>query len=168
MTSLIEKAKIFACEAHGTQKYGKFPYSYHLKEVVDILTEHKEASEYLQVAAWLHDVLEDTDKTFEWLICEFGKTISRTVYAVTDEPGKNREERHLRTYPKILAAGRDATALKLADRIANTRNSLKYNHKIYKMYAKEYTNFKFKLKISGELKNMWATLDVLMSKKIEK
>jgi guanosine-3',5'-bis(diphosphate) 3'-pyrophosphohydrolase len=180
--STIEKAKLFAFNAHGDQMYGEFPYSRHLQNVVDALnetyptcrpeTDHPLEQEMnnrtaVTVAAWLHDTIEDTSVTFEDVFNEFGRIVARIVFACTDEPGKNRKERHERTYPKLIAAGRDAIAVKLADRIANVRHSVTHNHGMFQMYQKEYAEFKKALHLPGELKEMWATLDVLMQHKVE-
>jgi (p)ppGpp synthase/HD superfamily hydrolase len=169
-----EKAKLFALKAHGDQKYGELPYEKHLQDVVDALKEHiplgdyyPDSEEYLVSAAWLHDVIEDTDTTFRQVFEEFGRYVARLVFACTDEPGKNRRERHERTYPKLIAAGREAIAIKLADRIANVRHAVAFNHGMLKMYQKEYADFKAALHLPGELKEMWATLDVLMQHKVE-
>lgn len=163
-----EKAKQFATKAHGDQKYGDFDYTKHLQDVEDVLKEFDQfCTPYMCAAGWLHDTIEDTDITFDKMVDEFGRNLARVVFAVSDEPGKNRKERHERTYPKLRAAGRDAICVKLADRIANVRHSLTYNHGLYKMYQKEYVDFRAYLKMPGELKEMWAALDVLMLYKLE-
>ena len=162
--STINKAKLFALQAHRDQKYGEFPYSYHLEKVSENLNKYRpgDLNESCFVAAWLHDTIEDTEITFQQLFDEFGRTVARIVFACTDEPGANRKERHERTYPKLMAAGRDAIAVKLADRISNVEHSLHYNHGMFQMYQKEYPDFKKALHLPGELKEMWATLDTLM------
>jgi guanosine-3',5'-bis(diphosphate) 3'-pyrophosphohydrolase len=172
--STVEKAKLFAASVHAGQKYGEFPYTKHLEDVVAVLKEllplgdyYPNSEESVLTAAWLHDAIEDTDTTFEQIFDEFGRYVARVVFACTDEPGKNRRERHERTYPKLKAAGREAIAVKLADRIANVRHSMTYNHSMLQMYQKEYAEFKKALHLPGELKEMWATLDVLMQHKIE-
>ena len=167
----VDKARIFAIKAHTGQQYGAFEYHKHLEDVVCVLKEllitSKEPGEAMLTAAWLHDTIEDTSTTFQELFTEFGRNVARIVLACTDEPGKNRKERHERTYPKLMAAGREAIAVKLADRIANVRHSLQYNHGRFSMYQKEYEAFKTALHLPGELKEMWATLDVLMQRAIE-
>lgn len=130
MSNLLE-AIVFARDAHGNQKYGDAPYWTHLESVArklgDLLNrerglmffDHKIALS----AAWLHDVLEDTATTQQAIRSEFGDAVAELVIAVTDEPGANRKERKSRTYPKIRTIGALAVALKLADRLANVRES---------------------------------------------
>jgi (p)ppGpp synthase/HD superfamily hydrolase len=169
--SVIEKARLFALKAHGDQKYGEHPYIYHLESVAAVLIEHEMGvggdHEAVYVASWLHDVIEDTDTTFEQVFEEFGRVVARIVFACSDEPGKNRRERHERTYPKLKAAGREAIAVKLADRIANVRHSAQHNHGMLKMYQREYAEFKKALHLPGELKSLWASLDCLMLHEVE-
>ena len=171
--NIISKVKKFVedeCKK-PTSKYGYEPFTFHFvpmvrhaKELADKLGGDKEV---IVLAAWLHDIIEDTSITFQEVFYEFGRHVARIVFACTDEPGKNRRERHERTYPKLMAAGRDAIAVKLADRIANMEHSLQYNHGMFKMYQKEYPEFKKALHLPGELKEMWAALDVLMQHRLE-
>lgn len=166
--AFVEKARLFAIKAHGKQMYGEKPYSFHLGEVHRCLTEYcPAASEHMEAAAWLHDTIEDTEVTFDDIFKEFGRNVARIVFAVTNEEGRNRKERHKRTYPKIMACGRDAIAVKLADRISNTTHSLQNNHGLFRMYQKEHVGFKKALHLPGELKSMWSALDVLMATEIE-
>jgi guanosine-3',5'-bis(diphosphate) 3'-pyrophosphohydrolase len=174
LMSIVEKARLFAIKHHANQKYGELPYEYHLTKVYNKLAENDAGDtlgEYVMAAGWLHDVLEDTPVTFDEIFREFGRVIARLVYACTDEKGcsekPNRAERHKHTYPKLKAAGREAIAVKLADRIANVEHSLKLNHSMFKKYQQEYPEFKAMLRMPGELKKLWAELDVLMATTIE-
>lgn len=163
MNGLINKAREFATKAHGDQKYGKeLPYAYHLEQVV-LVARRYGLHEDVQVAAWLHDTLEDTDVTFEELMKEFGVTVFDLVNAVTNEAGANRKERHAKTYPKIR---RDpsAVALKLCDRIANVSFSIERNDKIMELYVKEHDSFVAALQQPNELSSMWCELDNLIVK----
>ena len=139
---IIQKAQQFAIAKHGNQKYGDYPYSYHLNYVVDILIEYGYGQdETIICGAWLHDTIEDTDTTYEMLMLEFTKEIADIVYDVSSEAGKNRIERLTKTAPKIIA-NKKALILKLADRIANTKFSLDSGSKIYQMYRREFAQFK--------------------------
>jgi (p)ppGpp synthase/HD superfamily hydrolase len=162
----------YAIEKHAGQKYGNDDYSTHLRAVGQVINRfgYEFSSKELELlldCAWLHDILEDTTTTKCELDKLFGSDVANLIYAVSDEQGKTRKERHERTYPKLKAAGRDAIAVKLADRIANCQHSLTHNHSMLKMYQSEYPEFKAALHLAGELKDMWAELDVLMSHKIE-
>lgn len=151
-------ARLFAIRAHGEQKYGQQPYSVHLDEVVSVLKEFGNFDEALLSAGYLHDVLEDTSVTREELRATFDGETSLLVELVTDQPGRNRTERHAATYPGI-ALHPKAITLKLADRIANARASRA--HSLLEMYRKEYQEFKNALKREGH-GALWAELDRLL------
>lgn len=161
MTSLEFKARQFAVKAHGDQKYSDRPYVVHLDEVYYVAKKFDAPSDIL-IAAFLHDILEDTSVTKEELEKEFGTEISDLVYAVTDEPGKNREERKIKTYEKVIKFGANAIMLKLIDRIANVLASRAYRREDkLKMYKDEYEVFRKSLFIENKHDQMWKALDRL-------
>lgn len=161
--SSLEDVKKFAVERHGDQKYSSGPYSIHLAAVSAVLSRFGIVDENLHKAAWLHDVVEDTPTKLEEVKTLFGPVVADLVHRVTNGPGKNRKERHENTYPKIFASD-DAITLKLADRIANTEQSIKDNGDLLQMYIKEYPDFKYMLFKPGSHDEMWLHLDKLVSR----
>lgn len=163
MSPLETHAKAIAEQAHTGQMYGDRPYIEHCAEVVEVLKEF-ELGRYpaLLAAGWLHDVLEDcTGWTERWLADELGNQVAaRLVANVTEEPGLNRYERHLLTFPKIRRDPR-SVALKLADRIANVRAAMKYGDSRLEMYVKEHPLFRAAL-LSYDNEDMWTCLDALI------
>jgi (p)ppGpp synthase/HD superfamily hydrolase len=159
--SIAEKAKIFAIDAHSGQNYGAHPYMLHLEGVVAILKHFGYIDDHILAAAWLHDVLEDTNTTKGDLAHHFPDEVICLVDALTDRPGANRRERNALTYPRIRKAGRDAVAIKLADRISNTIVSLQDGTRFMKMYQSEYPRFRELLWVPGEHAAMWRLLEVL-------
>lgn len=168
----LERAKRLAEKAHSGQTYGEYPYTHHLFGTWDVLGKYgftgrepdrrsRERSQRLILAAMLHDTLEDTDLTYGELEGEFGREVADLVFAVTNEPGANRRERFLRTYPKIRAHP-DATILKLADRIANVIHALQSNWDILGMYCGEWREFEKALRVPGECDAMWEHLESLL------
>jgi (p)ppGpp synthase/HD superfamily hydrolase len=169
MNMITLKARRFAIEAHGTQQYGPLPYIVHLEAVVNVLIRFGIKDQELQAVAYLHDTLEDTNYNYTELIATFGSRIVETVYRVTSEAGKNRKERFAATYPKIKG-DRDATIIKLADRIANVENCLQYNMGLLAMYTKEFPAFMAGIWEPTEdvtLYAMWSHLKSLMWNAIE-
>ena len=156
------KAREFAIRAHGSQKYGPRDYVTHLDKVVAILHEFGYDDYVYVCAGYLHDTIEDTQTKWEDVCQEFGSEVADIVFAVTDEQGNNRHERHLKTYPKI-AANKKATIVKLADRIANVRHSIDTGNKV-DMYKKEYHDFKQAL-FTLENEQFWQVLDFLLEGK---
>jgi len=157
-TKDIEKARDFAIKAHWGQMYGDKPYIYHLDDVYSICKRHNLPQEVL-VAAYLHDVVEDTPTTAQDIADSFGHRIACLVYSVTDEEGKNRKERKARTYRKIIAND-NGIYLKLADRISNVRNCIKNSKdNLMSMYLKEADEFDLYLRTYGIAKDMWKELN---------
>lgn len=170
------RAVEYAIEHHGDQQYGMgIPYVTHLLQVSMVLVrfgfhpgvgseaEQRRARDLI-IAAILHDVVEDTDVTREDVAAEFGDAIALLVYAVSNEPGKNRRERHAKSHHKLIEI-EDAMILKLADRIANIENALATGNKIIGMYRKEWSAFKGKLKSTTKAPaKMWEHLERLLAR----
>ena len=158
----IKEARMVSIQAHGNQTYDDiFPYKKHLDDVVDVLKRFGYAGKYL-VAGYLHDIIEDTSLSYNKVKRHYGFEVAEMVYCVTDELGRNREEKKAKTLPKT-ASNPDAIILKLADRIANIEHGGKVD-----MYAKEYNQFKGALYLNtpNGAAAMWNHLEVLL--KIER
>ena len=164
----IVKAKYFAEIAHAGQVYNdEVPYTVHLEQVVQTLDKFGIRSNDMICGAWLHDVIEDTGKSYSDIKSRFGEDVAEIVCAVTSELGRNRKERNIKTYPKIKASER-ALILKLADRIANVNYGLISGGKT-DMYAKEFEDFRNSLKSEATdsnpvILNMWKYLAKLLNK----
>ena len=169
LQDLRSKAIAYAAQKHATQTYGgDKPYTFHLKAVADNVLKwapkvfpnlHGASLEILVISAWLHDVLEDTDATKEELAFQFGEEVAELVWLVTNEPGKNRKERHLATYPKIRSSF-FAVFIKLMDRLANLEADGKAG-----MYIKEHGSFREALHQQDEFEQIWMYLDDLIDQK---
>ena len=161
----LERALMVAEKAHANQSYDIYPYMYHIKMVVEIAKDLG-FRENIQVACALHDVLEDSDLSFNDIKKHFGIEVASIVYRVTDELGKNREERKERTYGKIRASW-PACAVKVCDKIANVEYSKLYNKGLYEMYRKEHPVFKEALggneEMEGNKQRAWLYLNNLMN-----
>lgn len=154
-------AKYFAAIKHGKNTYSTgLPYTHHLAAVEQVLRRfgyHDPQDLDLLEAAWLHDVVEDTGTKIREVREMFGWRVGDLVEAVTDGPGENRAAKHAATYPKIRQCP-EATALKLADRIANVEQGAKTQ-----MYLDEHEDFKRGLYVEGEYLPMWGHLDALFN-----
>ena len=159
-----ELARNFAVIAHGDQQYGSRPYVVHLTAVRAVLADFGFGRSAFGTAAWLHDVLEDTQVTAEQVELAFGSSVTKLVWAVTGV-GQNRKERNECAYGRIEEFPR-AVILKLADRIANVEACRRTNDHRLEMYIKEYPGFKRRLERLGRLiaeadlvARMWDRLD---------
>ncbi len=150
-------AKFFAMVKHGGQTYGGLPYTHHLAAVESVLRRFHCVDEDLLVAAWLHDVVEDTGTKIKEIAEMFGDRVAALVGAVTNEQGENRKVRAALTYPKTRSVP-GAVCLKLADRIAN----VEHGGKLVEMYRKEYDDFRRALHTLRDCDSMWTHLDSLL------
>lgn len=142
------RARQFAINAHGNQKYGNHPYSYHLDKVVDVAKRYNASDDILAVC-FLHDVIEDTKVTYSNIRKLFGVKIAYLVDLVS-----NRGSKEL-TFERIRSNS-IAVFVKLCDRIANVSEGGKIE-----MYKKQYPLFRKILKRDKEYENMWEELDEL-------
>jgi (p)ppGpp synthase/HD superfamily hydrolase len=137
MNEKILKARQFAIKRHGEQKYGELPYIFHLDMVYQIVLDAKLDEDY-QIAAYLHDVLEDTNTTKEELTSLFGERVTALVDSVTGH-GKTRKEKKQVMLNKLNAFP-DGIPLKMADRYANMKESLNIP-KLFEMYVGELKDY---------------------------
>lgn len=137
------RAMYFAQTRHAGQLYNEeVPYTVHLDNAVSVAARFgfdKDAA--FMCAVRLHDIIEDTRTKYSELNTRFGEDVAELVFAVTDELGRNRKERHDKTYPKLKKAGARAIALKLVDRIANVEYGLADKTGKAGMYAEEFPEF---------------------------
>jgi len=147
-------ARVFAEAAHADQKYGDAPYVKHLTMVRAVLADFGYGGA-LGVAAWLHDVVEDTPVSRQEVETRFGSDVAELVWAVTGV-GADRKERNATAYAKIRALPA-AAILKLADRIANVEASRDVPKKLA-LYRAEWGAFRKALGDLGDPR-MWARLE---------
>lgn len=134
-----EGAKLVATLAHGAQKYGEKPYSFHLQMVVDILAFYGYGRAQI-AAGWLHDVLEDTSVSYDDLADAFGVEVASIVDACTGR-GINRKARQADIKEKLTLCPA-ACAVKLADRMANLNVCFSEDHRPkLSMYIREDPEF---------------------------
>lgn len=136
----LNKARLFAIEAHGDQLYAGKPYIFHLTQVVNVLQEFGyETDTDLLVAGYLHDTLEDTKVVPAQLQKEFGQHVYNMVFAVSGF-GSTRANRTENTIHKLWVTP-EAIALKMADRLANMRFSSNNSRKHINTYIDELPKY---------------------------
>ena len=124
---LVEKAYKFAKKLHeGQFRVSGEPYIIHPVEVAKILV-GLEVDTHTLIAAFLHDVLEDTDTKPETIEKLFGSDVLSLVQGVTKLGKlqfKSKEERQAENFRRLfIAMANDIRVifLKLADRLHNMR-----------------------------------------------
>jgi len=125
--ALIEKAYLFAKKLHeGQYRISEEPYIIHPVEVAKILADLKVDTPTL-IAAFLHDILEDTETKPEEIESLFGADVLTLVQGVTKLGKlqfKSNEERQAENFRRLfIAMANDIRIifLKLADRLHNMR-----------------------------------------------
>lgn len=143
MTSLEERARIFATAAHAAvgqkRKYTGADYLEHPCAVVGIVASVPHTEEML-AAAWLHDCVEDTKVPIELIKAMFGSKVGDLVYWLTDKSKPadgNREKRKAIDRAHSAQAPAEAQTIKLADLIDNTSTIEQYDPEFAKVYRKE-------------------------------
>lgn len=128
--TLLDQAIIFATKAHSgaTRKGTRVPYIVHPIEAAAIVSAMTDDEEVI-AAAVLHDVLEDTDATWEELEEQFGRRIADLV---SDESENKRKDLPAAETWKVrkqetvtfleTSASLDAKMLALADKLSNLRS----------------------------------------------
>jgi (p)ppGpp synthase/HD superfamily hydrolase len=126
MTDLVTRAKNYATIAHAyaVRKFGPpEPYIEHVKRVAALVAATGARPEVV-AAAYLHDVVEDTEVTAADVTREFGPEVAELVVALTNVPtvpgGPNRAARHKMDIARLAKASGDAHTIKCADLIDNT------------------------------------------------
>lgn len=168
---MIDKILKFAIETHGQQMYGDKPYSYHLTEVVE---QAKPYGLLAQIIAALHDVKEDTDISDDSIINFLNQFedlpaeplfIVKCLHLISDEDGKNRKEKKLKTNLKLSLIEKDfyvVLIVKSLDRFCNTKHSYNSKSSLFEMYKREYPEFKKSVYREGLCDEVWNSLDRLM------
>ena len=115
----------FAKEAHKKQfRRSGEPYIIHPIAVARIIGEELMLGVDAIIAAFLHDVVEDTEYTGEDIEKAFGTSVKTLVLAVTKNKKENTDTVQVGNYKRILASINDdirALLIKLADRLHNMR-----------------------------------------------
>lgn len=127
-SSLLDKAIIFAVKAHkNIERRGKgFPYIAHPLEAMSIVATMTNDQELL-AAACLHDVIEDTEYTYETIKSHFNKRVADLVQAESDIiiPDKDAAhswvERKQAQMDHLRNSPRDVQMVALGDKLSNMR-----------------------------------------------
>lgn len=130
-TKIITRARQFATKKHKNQVDDVgLPYILHPLRVAQILTTVTD-NPYIIAAGWLHDVLEDTDTTFEELEISFGEIVANLVFEVTKTIGHNGRA----MFPNLKSRG--AILIKFADRLDNLSRMESWDKKRQAAYMKK-------------------------------
>jgi len=142
MKNQILLAAKYARDAHAGQKrkYTSRPYITHPSRVAGVAATLEDATEELVVAAYLHDVVEDTPHSIDDIEESFGPEVAALVGELTN-PSKGmtcpRAERKRIDREHLAAVSREAKLIKLLARIDNLREMAGASANFKRLYAEE-------------------------------
>lgn len=140
MCDLIKAINI-SKNAHKNQirKYTGEPYITHPFAVAGLVASVSDNIE-MYISAILHDVVEDTDITLDYIEKYFSNNIVSMVSDLTDISVLQDGNRKIRKNIDLIhtsKASPDAKTIKLADLIDNTKSIICYDKNFAKIYMKE-------------------------------
>lgn len=123
-TDIILGAKKFAQEKHKNQKRkdGVTPYSDHLEGVVNRLKNLGVTDKDVLCAAWLHDIIEDTDVTFDQINERFGREVAVIVLSLSKDQNILKKDREIQYISQLKDASFQTKIIKLCDISANLKD----------------------------------------------
>ena len=124
---LIDKAITYATKHHeGVSRKGKkIPYILHPLEAMSVVATITDDNELIAAAA-LHDLIEDTDVTYDDIKLEFGKRIADIVNEESDNTLPNYgnlgwKEKKALALNRLKNANLDVKIVALGDKLSNIR-----------------------------------------------
>lgn len=130
MIKKLSEARKFAKMKHRglKRKDGITPSLRHLSQVVKRLERMGVNDSDILSAGWLHDVIEDTDITYDEIQKRFGRNVAEMVVAVSKDnrlPKKKRDAQYVR---QLKNCSFGAKLIKLGDIVANLADLERSNY----------------------------------------
>jgi (p)ppGpp synthase/HD superfamily hydrolase len=122
--SKLQAAENFARERHSgmTRKDGTTTYFEHLSGVVARLKNLGMTNEDVMCAAWLHDILEDTNTTFDEIEQRFGDKVAVLVLSLSKDMSLSKAKQEEQYVKQLKNASFNAKVIKLCDISANLKD----------------------------------------------
>lgn len=141
---LIARARMYAADAHlgQTRKYTGDPYIVHPIAVAEMVRRHG-GTDTMIAAALLHDVIEDTDRTYGNILYNFGVDVAELVLELTDRytkeayPDKNRKWRKSKEADRLATVSAEARIIKWCDLADNTSTIVEHDPGFAKVFLRE-------------------------------
>ena len=123
-TDIVLGAKKFAQEKYKNQKRkdGVTPYSDHLEGVVNRLKNLGVIDKEVLCAAWLHDIIENTDVTFDQINERFGREVAVIVLSLSKDQNISKKDRETQYINQLKDASFQTKIIKLCDISANLKD----------------------------------------------
>lgn len=159
---ILERAVLFTTLKHeGQKRIGGDDYISHPIAVSEKLKEMGYSLNY-QLVSLFHDLLEDTDASFDEIIKYSSHYVANAVELLTKQTGYNMED-----YISYIKQNNIALAVKLADRLHNLECSVVADVQFRKKYIKETIDYyiplskksNFEYKLSKAVEDLAKTLE---------
>ena len=125
---LVKSAEFLAKKKHaGHLRKDGSTFSKHLEDVVNRLKGLGVIDEEILSAGWLHEIIEETDVSFDDLYEQFGNRISVIVSSLTEDKTLPRKQREKAYRLQLKEASFDAKLIKLCDISANLSDLKNYD-----------------------------------------
>lgn len=124
---LIMEAVDYAAKCHKDQRrkdFAKTPYINHPVEVAEFLTSRHVTDRDTIIAALLHDVIEDTEGTYDEIEMLFGGIVAEIVVECSDDKDLNKIKRKQLQIEHAEHLSNEAKLVKLADKFSNVKGLL--------------------------------------------
>lgn len=163
MDQITELARALASEKHGGMHLhdaARSPMLEHISEVAALVEAQGGSSEMI-AAAWLHDVVEDTDVTLEQVGELFGPTVRALVDGLTDPAdfaGMPLQDRKQLQAERIRNLSEDIKRIKLCDQLSNVERVLTKPPADWSA-EKQFTYIEGARRIVLECRGLWPALD---------
>ena len=125
---LIDEAKNLCTKIHKDAKYflddKELPYYHHCYIVADIVKNYAENNinkSFAEILAYLHDSIEDTKITYDFLQNNFNKEIADGVFALTKNSNLPHDQQIIDSLNRIKKQPKEVAIVKMADRICNLK-----------------------------------------------
>ncbi len=161
---MLIKALAFAAEKHRNQRRKdpiQTPYINHPIQLADVLSSVGGIHDTpILCAALLHDVIEDTDTTYETIRDLFTEEIADLVQEVTDDPQLKKAARKQRQIDKASLKTDKAKLISLADKICNIKDL--YEHPpVNWSRQRQYEYFRWAHQVVAGLRGVSPELEAL-------
>lgn len=119
---MIMEAVKYSSVCHRNQRRkdsGKTPYINHPIEAAEFLTSHSVTDCDTIIGTLLHDVIEDTDGTYDEIKARFGENVAKFVMECSDDKKLNKIMRKRLQIKHAASISDQAKLIKLADKYSN-------------------------------------------------
>jgi len=122
--SKLEAAELFAKGKHSgiIQSDGITPYWKHLESVVSRLKNIGITDEDILCAAWLHDVIDYTNTSFDDIYQRFGQNVAVMILSISKDKKLHKKDQELQYVQQLKNASWQAQLIKLCDISSDLKN----------------------------------------------